>query len=303
MNSALYHGWIAHRRLLPTRHTFRYRIGMLWLDLSEQEQLFALSGWASRRRFSAFSFNEHNYLPHLTRTGMPLIDAVRHTLKSLEPESAVHSTSSANSVPDGFNPATAHPVQHITRVCLLTQPRSWGLSFNPVSFYYCYDPHNTLRAILCEVSNTPWRERYHYLMRTETTGIHQFTVAKSFHVSPFLPRNVQHRMRFNLQTERLTVYMSDHQNHEKIFDAALSLQKSELNRSNLHRHIRQYPWMSAKTLFGIYWQALRMVVKSFKFFPHTQAQGNHAIAQPFSGTTHESPHNPSTPSNLPTSTS
>ena len=30
MNSALYQGWVSHRRHLPRGHAFRYRIGLLY---------------------------------------------------------------------------------------------------------------------------------------------------------------------------------------------------------------------------------------------------------------------------------
>jgi uncharacterized protein len=53
---------------------------------------------------------------------------------------------------------------------VLTQPRSWGLSFNPVSFFYCFEADGTLAAVLCEVTNTPWRERYHYVLPAQGDG-------------------------------------------------------------------------------------------------------------------------------------
>ena len=77
MNSALYTGTVQHRRLHPKTHAFRYTMGMLWLDLSEQDELFAQSKWVSKRRFAPFSIRETDYLPHLTRQGVPLIEAVR----------------------------------------------------------------------------------------------------------------------------------------------------------------------------------------------------------------------------------
>ena len=43
MNSALYNGWISHRRFAPKDHAFRYRIGLLYLDLDEQEAVLGLS--------------------------------------------------------------------------------------------------------------------------------------------------------------------------------------------------------------------------------------------------------------------
>ncbi len=77
MNSALYSGWIGHRRFAPRRHEFRYRIGLLYLDLSEQDAVFALSPLAGRSRFAPFSFRETDYLKTFTGRGMRLIDAVR----------------------------------------------------------------------------------------------------------------------------------------------------------------------------------------------------------------------------------
>ena len=42
MHSALYSGWVQHRRFAPRAHAFRYRMGLLYLDLSEQAQPIAL---------------------------------------------------------------------------------------------------------------------------------------------------------------------------------------------------------------------------------------------------------------------
>lgn len=167
MNSALYSGVIGHRRFSPRRHEFRYRIGLLYLDLSEQDAVLALSplaGAAALRR----SRSRTDYLKAFTGKGIRLIDAVRQQVGA-----------SIGHEPQGA-------------VCLLTQPRSWGLSFNPVSFFYCHEADGQLAAIVCEVTNTPWRERYHYVLPAQTptslVDFHQhFAVAKAFHVSPFLP--------------------------------------------------------------------------------------------------------------------
>ena len=55
MNSALYRGWVSHRRLLPRVHAFRYRMGMLYLDLAEQAQVLGLSWLAGRSRWAPSS--------------------------------------------------------------------------------------------------------------------------------------------------------------------------------------------------------------------------------------------------------
>ena len=103
MNSALYSGWIAHRRFTPKAHAFRYRIGLLYLDLSEEQHVLGLSPLAGRSRFAPFGFRQQDYLRAFTRSGMSLSDAVRQEVgKAL------------GRTPQGV-------------ICLLTQARSWGL--------------------------------------------------------------------------------------------------------------------------------------------------------------------------------
>ncbi|MGC5703513.1 DUF1365 domain-containing protein [Pseudomonas sp. NFXW11] len=271
MNSALYSGWISHRRFAPKGHAFGYRIGLLYLDLDEQDAVLGLSPLAGRSRFAPFAFRESDYLPGCTRQGQRLIDAVRQQVAA-----AI-----------GHAPGGA--------VCLLTQVRSWGLAFNPVSFFYCFEADGQLAAILCEVSNTPWRERYHYVLPARPCSAkapeHQhFAVAKAFHVSPFLPRDLEYHMSFSPPGERLGVHMADWQGELKLFDATLSLQRQALDRPSLHRYLRRFPWMTAKTCLAIYWQALRLAAKGIKFFPHQAAAGafRTATAQP-KDRRHESP--------------
>ena len=259
MNSALYSGWIAHRRFSPKGHAFRYRIGLLYLDLSEQEQVLGLSPLAGSGRFAPFAFRQQDYLRELTRDGTCLSDAVRQLVGT-----------TLGHTPQG-------------NICLLTQARSWGLAFNPVSFFYCFEGDGQLAAIVCEVTNTPWRERYHYVLpaRALAGGEHQhFAVAKAFHVSPFLPRDLQYRMSFSPPGQRLGVHMADWQGENKVFDAPLSLQREALDRASLHGYLRRFPWMTAKTCLAIYWQALRLLLKRTPIFPHQAADDACAIGYP-----------------------
>ena len=257
MNSALYSGWIAHRRFAPRAHQFRYRIGLLYLDLDEQEAVLGLSPLSGDSRFAPFSFRESDYLKAFTSTGQRLIDAVRQQVGQVlghEPQGAI---------------------------CLLTQPRSWGLAFNPVSFFYCHEADGQLAAILCEVTNTPWRERYHYVLPAQaaTASEHQhFAVAKAFHVSPFMPRDLEYRMSFSPPGDRLGVHMADWQGEFKLFDATLNLQRQALDQHSLHAYLRRFPWMTAKTCLAIYWQALRLLLKRIPLVSHQAADGTYKTA-------------------------
>lgn len=258
MNSALYSGLITHRRFVPKAHEFTYRIGLLYLDLDELDEVLNLSPFAGDKRFSPFSLREHDYLPELTKRGVPLIEAVREYV----------------GISLGHMP--------LGQVYLLTQARSWGLSFNPVSFFYCHEVDGSLAAILCEVTNTPWGERYHYVLPATGEGHQHFAVAKAFHVSPFLPRDLEYRMSFSQPAEKIGVHMADWQGESKVFDATLNLQRQNLNRQTLHRYLLAYPWMTAKTCLSIYWQATRLFLKRIPIFSHQNADGDYRIgtAQP-----------------------
>lgn len=54
-----------------------------------------------------------------------------------------------------------------------------------MSFYFCHDRDGCLTAILMEVRNTPWRERFHYVLPVQENIAKPFTVAKAsmFHRS------------------------------------------------------------------------------------------------------------------------
>ncbi len=57
-------------------------------------------------------------------------------------------------------------------VRLLTGLRYFGHSFNPVSFYYCFDEGGKrVDAVVAEVENIPWGERHPYVLaRGERRG-------------------------------------------------------------------------------------------------------------------------------------
>lgn len=244
MNSSLCRGWVAHRRLLPREHAFRYPVGMILLDLAEQSSLMRLSPLLRASRFAPLSWRESDYLPAWTGQRMPLEEAVRALLHEALGE-----------VPMGS-------------IRLLTQLRSWGMWFNPVSFYFCHDREGRLAAILCEVRNTPWRERFHYVLPVKPDAPQEFAVAKAFHVSPFLPREMEYRMRFHLDQSRVHVQMENWGDGRRVFQAQLDLHLQPLDRASLRRHLLAFPWMSLRTVAAIYWQALRLLFKRIPLHDH-----------------------------------
>jgi len=247
--SALYVGQVVHTRHAPRRHRFRYRIVYLFLDLDELEEPGGgpFRGrwlWSVGRRNVA-SFRREDYLgdPHV-----PLADAVR--ARAIE----------------ALGIAPAGPVR------VLTFPRQLGYCFNPVSFYYLYEPDGeTLGAIVAEITNTPWGERHSYVLGSaDASGANGFLnrFPKAFHVSPFFDLTQDYVWRFEAPGERLVVVMENHEAGAHVFDVGLVLRRRPINGPNLAKFVARYPFACAAAQVAIHWQALRLWVKRTPVFTH-----------------------------------
>jgi len=244
MNSALYEGWIRHRRFSPKAHDFRYGITMLWLDLSELDQVFDGHWLWSVEQRNIASFRRAD---HFGDEAQDLDGLIRDRVEE-------------------------HTGQHPTgTIRLLTHPRYFGYVFNPVSFYFCYDDSGEqIQAIVAEVSNMPWREQHLYVLQPDASNDFalRFQTPKTFYVSPFLPMNLEYAFRFNQPGEDLVVHIEDLDNGEKVFDATLVLKQRPMNPANLSRVLWRFPLMTAQVVFGIHWQALRLWMKKLTIYPH-----------------------------------
>jgi DUF1365 family protein len=156
---------------------------------------------------------------------------------------------------------------------LLTHLRYFGHCFNPVSLFYCYNPAgDKLETVVAEVTNTPWHERYCYVL-PETMNEHpgrwrRYRFPKTFHVSPFIDMDVDYDWRFLTPGERIQVHMEDYVAGEKLFDATLSLCRRPITGPNLRRVLVRYPLMTAQVVTKIHWQALRLWRKGAPFYVH-----------------------------------
>jgi DUF1365 family protein len=235
--SAIYEGVVAHRRSEPREHAFSYRVLMMYLDLGELPQLFDGNLLWSSRWPALGWFRRSDYLGD---AGVPLDQAVR--------ELVVERT--------GYRPEG--PVRVLTNV------RCFGPCFNPVSFYYCFDPDGQqVQAIVAEVSNTPWGERHAYVSR-ELTSRH----AKVLHVSPFLELDHEYELRLSPPGERLAVSIGADRGGRRAFDATLALERRPLTSRSLTKILLGHPPMSMKVSAGIYAQALRLWLKGVPVQPH-----------------------------------
>jgi DUF1365 family protein len=239
--SCIYEGTVRHRRVSPQRQ-FRYPVALAYLDLAELPRL--LGGRLTTARPGLLRFRRADYLGDAS---VPLDNAVRDAVQH-------HS---------GVRPAG--PIR------VLTQLRSFGHSFNPVSFYYCFAPDGEqLQAIVAEVTNTPWRERHAYVLMagTDPLGLLHDSTEKQMHVSPLMGMDQRYRFAAATPGETLSLHIESSQQEQSVFDATLSLRRRPLTEATARRLAWRYPFASIRVLVLIYLQAVRARLAGASYHPH-----------------------------------
>ena len=255
VESCLYVGRIRHRRYEPRPHAFRYGLFMLYLDLGELDRVFAGRWLWSATRPAVARFRRAD---HVGPANVSLDVAVRDLVETR-----------TGSRPDG-------PIR------LLTHLRYLGYGFNPVSFYYCFAADGVgIKTIVADVSNTPWGERHQYVLPVSSTpgrGM-RFTLDKQFHVSPFMPMDIEYDWRFTAPGRGLGVQMISRRAGRTVFDASLGLMRRPIDGPGLAYSLLRYPAMTAQVITGIYTQAVRLWWKGTPAHPRpSRATGTNAPA-------------------------
>jgi DUF1365 family protein len=164
---------------------------------------------------------------------------------------------------------------------MLTHLRYFGVGFNPVTFFYCFDADDTrVESIVAEITNTPWNERHAYVLTEPMAEVEsrvlRYRFAKEFHVSPFMPMSMQYDWRFGTPGRSLAVNMQNYQHGERVFDATLQLSRREIGAGALARALAAFPCITATVLAGIYVQALKLWIKRIPFHAHPSRTPPHA---------------------------
>jgi DUF1365 family protein len=227
--SCIYEGTIRHRRLDPRRE-FSHRLALAYLDLDELPEL--LDGRLVARRPGLVRFRRRDYLGD---PAVPLDRAVRDVVEDR-----------TGARPEGS-------------IRLLAQLRSFGHCFNPVSFYYCFDPGGQrVQALVAEVTNTPWGERHAYVIggRQGDSPVLAGEFDKALHVSPFMSMDHRYSTRAAAPAQTLSVHIASSRAGLPVFDATLALRRRELTRASIRGITRRYPLATVRVLALIYAHAL-----------------------------------------------
>lgn len=251
--SAIYTGSVRHRRMRELPRQFSYPVTLAYLDLDE------LPGLAGGRLVSPrpgpWRFRRRDYLGPADQ---PLAEAVRDRVAA------------------ALGERPAGPVR------LLTQLRCFGMSFNPVSLYYCFEAGGGhLHSVVAEVTNTPWRERHAYVLGpwsvaeacagsdAGTRGrVHRATRSKALHVSPFMGMDQRYEISLTDPGETLSLHISCEGPQGRDFDATLGLRRRAFSDRALSALVREDPLGPLRTLSRIYAQGFRLKFRGVPVHPH-----------------------------------
>mgnify|MGYP001019272484 CR=1 FL=1 len=157
--------------------------------------------------------------------------------------------------------------------------RYLGHSFNPVSFYYCFDAAGErVEAVVAEVENIPWGERRPYVLArgARRGSVLADELDKTLHVSPLMSMDQTYAFRATEPGDRLSVHIESRPRAGapgagKTFDATLSLRRRELSTPLLLGLLARYPAHSLQVVAKIYAQAARLKLKGARYYPHPEA--------------------------------
>jgi uncharacterized protein len=239
---ALYAGTLRHRRLLPRRHEFQYPLFMSLLDVDGIEASMAVSRCTSFNRFNWMSYDDRDHLPGHAGTLRERLAACADAHGVVPPDGPVY---------------------------LLTHLRYAGYVFNPISIYFCCDRAGGLQQVMADVRNTYGGRRQYWLAdRGATAQRFAATVPKTLYVSPFMVGDMDYQFVITPPADTLVVHMNVNErgSARRHFDATLSLSAQPWTAAGIRAALARYPFMTARVMGAIHWEALRL---RWKRFPET----------------------------------
>ena len=232
---ALYEGRVFHTRgAAGPSSTFSRRVAMPLVDLSG---LAGVQVAPLFFRHSPVRFHRSDFLGDPARS---LAEAVRDEVEAAS----------------GDRPSGA--------VLLLGLQRSWGVLFNPISCYFCFDDRSDLVAMVAEVSNTPWHERHAYVVGPPG----EYLLEKALHVSPFMEMALTYRITYEAPGETFALRIEVLRGEERLLDTAFVARRREFGRWGGLRLLVGYPALTLRVPVSIYWRAAVLAARRATRYAH-----------------------------------
>ncbi|AMP05969.1 DUF1365 domain-containing protein [Collimonas pratensis] len=243
-NALLIRGQVMHERLRPAHNRFVYPVFYLRLNLSQLNQHRSIWFGVDCKRPVSLRTRDYG-----ARDGTALITWIRNLLAE-------------------------HEITADGEIWLQTFPRIFGFVFNPVSFWYCYDQHKDLRAVLAEVNNT-FGETHRYLLTADheevITSESTLSCQKRLHVSPFCPLRGSYYFRFRDGIHTTFTGIDYHDDDGLLLKTSIGGHIQPLQSGTMLTALLKQPFLTLGIVGRIHWQALKLWLKRVSFFHKPQA--------------------------------
>jgi len=251
LNSCLYETNIMHCRIRPKRHQFTHKIFMFYLDLDEIDTLAKRMHLIGHNKANVYNLCDDD---HFEKDG----NSIKEKILSFLAQKGVV-------LKDG-------------KIMLLTNLRTFGYLFNPVSFYFCFDDSGRPVCVVPEIGNT-FGEIKAFFLGQETMDQGQFVSQqkKYFYISPFVALDVPMDFHIGVPNEKLNIKIDDFDAQGKFLYTVMSGSKKKMTNSSLFWATLKYPLVTLQVIFLIHFHALWLWLKGVSYHektsnPHLQKE-------------------------------
>ncbi len=236
-NSRIFIGNVWHSRVEPVKHSFTYPVFYFAIEISELATLPKKIPFLSYNGFNILSIADKDYLG-------------RKDTRSIAEKFTYYMEDKPY-------------FGKIKKTYLITTPKLFGYTFNPVNFYYCFDQDNQIIAVVKETNNT-YGEKHLYVLDDpleNSDGKNTFyTTKKELFVSPFNDMRGKYEVKLNnfLNQPDHNIVIALVRKDVSIFSAGLQGKASELTRANLLKTLIAFPFCALLPYMRIVYQASRL---------------------------------------------
>ena len=217
---------------------------MFRLDLDEIPKLDKHTPIFSYNKFNIFSFFDKDYLSENNKsTKIKVIEYLR-----------------SNGLQIDCN----------CKIELITMPRIFGYTFNPVSFYFISEGNNH-RYSIAQVNNT-FGEMKLYLLTDFSNFEYELKTRKYFYVSPFSRLDTYFHFKFKIPNKNLDIRIDEYEDNKKILLSSIFGHEKPFHNSLLIKFIFIYPFLTLKVILLIHYHALLLKFKGLGHHPKKDNQ-------------------------------
>ncbi len=233
---------VIHKRFIPFKHSLKYEVPSLFVNLDELEELSKKYKFFSLNSINFFSIyeNDHGYRD-------------KRSIKTFVTDSLQKFNIKYDKL----------------KIMILCFPRIIGYVFDPLSIIYCYDD-DKLISIFYEVKNTS-NEQHTYIFRGNI-NYNEFKLShecsKQFYVSPFIEMDARYKFFNKMEKDKININIDlFDKNNKKVITASQYGKFINFNSKNMLKFIYFNPLLGFKVMLGILYEALKIVFKGGKYAP------------------------------------